>query len=563
MFKNLKIANTIILVFLISCISLLLIGFLGYSNMKKINENVTVMYDKGLTPVMQIEDVRNSVLSIRIDVLTMLDTKYTADIADHITNNHNKVNELIGQLEASGLDDQSLGYINEFKAKYNEYIRSWGTIKSYLSGGMKPNEAEKLTFGNLGSQATSHLDSLFIHYQENAQNLKSQSDTLYSSGIMQFAFIFFASVVVIFLITLPIVGVVKGTLKEMNTGLMKVAQGDFTITLDTQGRNELGVMKKSLANTIKSISAMLISIKEGFQAAQDQSEKLTSISKEMSASSQQIADTIQYIASGTGQQAENLIHITNTVNGFGMEVEEIAMAIDDVDKRAKEINTMAENSNTGLNSLVSSIEEIKESFDDVCNKISALGTSIKQINDITVIINSIADQTNLLALNAAIEAARAGEAGRGFSVVADEIRKLAEQSKNSSSGIGKLTDSISKETIEVINTTQDVSEVLENQLESINVTLHSFKQIISSVENMLPKINNVNSSANMINTQKDDIISMIRKASNLAEEASSATEEIAASSQQMNASSEEVAETAQKLNNMSSNLSVEIEKFKL
>jgi methyl-accepting chemotaxis protein len=125
---------------------------------------------------------------------------------------------------------------------------------------------------------------------------------------------------------------------------------------------------------------------------------------------------------------------------------------------------MAKISNDKMTQLVTSINSIGSAFKDVSNKISELGMSVNKINEITALINSIADQTNLLALNAAIEAARAGEAGKGFAVVADEIRKLAEQSKNSSGEIDNLITLILSETKEVISTTNEVMESFQIKL---------------------------------------------------------------------------------------------------
>jgi methyl-accepting chemotaxis protein len=187
----------------------------------------------------------------------------------------------------------------------------------------------------------------------------------------------------------------------------------------------------------------------------------------------------------------------------------VVKAIKEVETNTKEVSATAEVSNSKMQSLVNSVNAVNESFKDFVAKITGFGQNVNQINEITNLINSIAEQTNLLALNAAIEAARAGEAGKGFAVVADEIRKLAEQTKASSEKINILISGISSDTDMMVKTTGVMEKELNSQVIAINTAIDSFKLIIKGIGDISPKIEAVNTSAVELDNEKDNILEKI------------------------------------------------------
>lgn len=345
-----------------------------------------------------------------------------------------------------------------------------------------------------------------------------------------------------------------------------IADGDLTLEgskKQLKRQDEFGQMAKSIDIMQDSMIGMLKTIKKSSDNIDTESENLSLVSQQMATSSENIAKAIEDTAQGAGVQAENLVDISGIVNDFSLKLENITVTIKGIDLSAENIKNMADGSNTDMKNVISSVQNVSDAFNDLISKIRRVGQNVNRINEITDLINSIAQQTNLLALNAAIEAARAGEAGKSFSVVADEIRKLAEQSKQSSENITQLISEISNETNLMVETTDNVKNELSNQRKDIDIAMKSFGEITDAVDEIRPKINEVNNSAVDIDKSKETILEKVEDASAIAEEIAAASEEVAASAQEMNASTEELSSSSQELSEMAKNTMTHVNKFKI
>lgn len=379
----------------------------------------------------------------------------------------------------------------------------------------------------------------------------------------QIGLIILCVIAVAILITIIFTNSITRNVKKIVDSLNKISKGDLTEVCKVNTSDETGLIAENINSMSKNVAILISELKQNYSNLQENAENLSSVSELMALSSEQVSSSIQDVAGGASNQAVDLIEITSIVNKFSEELEKIIISIRNTEQNSKAIEDMANESNKDMNYVIESLNDTSNSFKDFMGKITKLGEGITQINEITTFINSIADQTNLLALNAAIEAARVGEEGRGFAVVSDEIRKLAEQTKASSKNINDLIGNISKDSKEIIESSGNIDKELNNQVSIINTTVGSFKEIIKSVNNIIPMIDEANKSAIVVNKEQNFIIEKIGETSSIAEEVSASSEEIAASSEEMSASTQEVNATSKILMDMTLKIRELVDKFKV
>ena len=214
-----------------------------------------------------------------------------------------------------------------------------------------------------------------------------------------------------------------------------------------------------------------------------------------------------------------------------------------------------------INSLLESIESLKGALLKQAESIRSLNIRVKEVNNITNVISDISNQTNLLALNAAIEAARAGEAGKGFAVVSEQVRKLADQTKNATEDAKKVISTIINGANDVLNTSNSITKMVDQQSDTAANTGSAFNEMLNALEKVGPMIEETYESIQRTIKAKDDIVSSVESITAVAEEISASSEEISASSEEMLASTEEVAESAGSMENIAKSLQNETNKF--
>ena len=406
-------------------------------------------------------------------------------------------------------------------------------------------------------------------------------------------------------------------LEEVSQSLTRVGEGDLTV--EAKPRSENDALGNALSNMIASMRRLIGQLGNTANGMTDAGSQLSSAAEQagkatqgIASSSQEVArgadeqsrsveqttssmsqltSAIDQIARGGQEQAESVGQASSIVNQVSTAINEVAGNAQSAAEGSREASEAANNGAEMVKQTVDGMGRIRGAVEIASTQISDLGTQSDEIGKIVAVIDDIAAQTNLLALNAAIEAARAGEQGRGFAVVADEVRGLAERVTDATKEIANLIDNIQKGVAESIKAVEEgtrevgdgvqlaeqAGEAINNILEGIQRVGGQIEQISASAEQvsassdeMVKNIDNVNSIAeqNSASTEEmaansTEVSKAIEAIASITEQNTASTQQVSASAQEMSAQVEEVVASSQSLNQMADELQTAVAAFRL
>ena len=389
------------------------------------------------------------------------------------------------------------------------------------------------------------------------------TDIARTSSLIIVVIAFFTTILAI-IISVFITRVITGSIKKLNTAAKVIAEGDLSKEdIKVKTKDEIGTLANSFNEMKRNLHSLINNVAANVEQTTAAAEQLAASTDQVAISSNEVANRIEVTAEGANQSAitgrESATAMDETAHG----VQRIAEATQLLNSKALDTQVIANEGEKTLQTAEKQMAVIQQSSHETNVRIKQLSAQSSEIEKITNVISDITEQTNLLALNAAIEAARAGEHGKGFAVVADEVRKLAEQSKASAHQIVDLTTSIQQETKAV---EKAVSVTVQNVEEGVNYIQNaqvSFDTIMKAIQEITSQIEDVSASTEEISASTEEVAASVSEMASAATTAAEQSEMIAAAVEEQTATIQEINAVAKSLSDGATTVQEEINKFKI
>lgn len=568
LFLNLKTSVKLISAFVFMGIILGVVGLIGLANLGKSNEELHFMFEERVVPISSLGDVETLYQRIRVNIRDMV---FVADGPSRKQEFEGIINTIKDEIdvelksyEKGNTLDSEKAILSELYPALEEYYSILDRAITYAyAGDQKGYLSIAPEFKVSGDKVEGIIKDLTGLNIVLAQKSNAESKKEYNQAKTTTIIVILVAMILSIAIGWFIAQMISRPLKRVVTLVGQVANGDLTHLSDIDTKDEVGVLAKSMNAMVISLRKLMQDVMNTSQQVAASSEELTASAEQTSRATEEITSTIQGIAEGAEVSTVSLEESSNGLEEVTLGIQNIADSSNNISEASSLATSQAKMGGEYVTKTAQQIHAINESVNESSKAIRSLDKRSQEIGDITKVITEIANQTNLLALNAAIEAARAGEHGKGFAVVADEVRKLAEQSQQSSQQISGLINEIQLDMTLSNNSINQVKLDVNEGLTIVGKTEESFEVILNSLDKVGMQIDDLAATAEQMSASAQEVSANVASSTSMSRESSTNSQTVAAATEEQLASMEEISSASNNLSEMAMNLQELVSKFKL
>ncbi|WP_019155055.1 methyl-accepting chemotaxis protein [Robertmurraya massiliosenegalensis] len=559
---------------------LLIMGILGYvaiSSTNNINEKSTEITDVWLPSVESINTINyltEHLASLEYKYVIEPDEKKLALLVEKMDETFTEIDRVFANYEATITTDEEQQQYDTLVDKWERYqaihakFIELGKDMNIVQGTGNVNGIRLLsTIGeadNMFSSIQFTVNELVTYNHDNAIAASNEANKVFNGSLVLIIAFLIGGVVLGLSIAYITSRMISKPLKFVTDNVKEVANGNLTMDpIKVKNKDEIGDLAEAFNEMGTNLANLIRKVTITSETVASSSEQLLASSEQTSKATEQITIAIQEVAAGSDNQVQSAMNGNQSMQEISHGMEQVAGSIQIVSNLSVSTSERAQAGNVVVSETVTQMNTVQDQVAKIADNIQVLGTRSKEIGKIVDLISQVSEQTNLLALNAAIEAARAGEHGKGFAVVADEVRKLAVESNNATDNIRTLISQIQREINEVTLSMEEGKNSVKSGIEKVNETGNSFQEITDMISNISTQAQEVSAIVEEVNASTEDMVQKMSEIATISQQAAGNSQQVAASAEEQNASMEEITASAHTLSGMAQELQENVSKFRV
>ncbi|MDR1702289.1 MAG: methyl-accepting chemotaxis protein [Sporomusaceae bacterium] len=567
-FADLKIKVKLMAGYLVLCVLLAVIGFMGLNGMGTMNSSVQTLNGDFLAGISNIKTVDAHLEHMRLVSLRIILPDFRNDLAANekeVDDTTNSINDALAAYEAAISQAEDRAMLEEFKKRLLVAREHRGNFIQMAKNGdyLAANDIYTNKFAPAVANTVEQLDKMVVWNETAAKKFVGDAQATYDSAITSMTSLIVAGIILALILGYFIARSIEQPIKRLVDISNEVASGNLRHRVVAASKDEIGMLEAAIGKMVDNLRNVITNVQSSSELVAASSQELNASADQSAQAANSVAGTVMNVAQGAEKIRDVVTAAVSASTKMATEAQEATANANTVAATSDKTAQAAESGGKAVETAIHQMASIQNTIETLAKEITGLGVRSNEIGQIVETISGIAGQTNLLALNAAIEAARAGEQGRGFAVVAEEVRKLAEQSQEAAKQISDLIGAIQRDTSNAVQAMEAGTREVKTGSELVDNAGVAFKEISELIEQTTVQVRSISGAIQEIALSSEGVLAGAHEVRKLSEDTSDQTQSVSAATEEQLASMEEIASSSQALAKRAEELQNVVQKFSI